>query len=332
MRESTLTLLVFGAGLLGLLHQRSFAHEVRPGYLEINETFPGTYDVLWKVPRTADMQLNISPVLPESFKRAALTQRIVSDAVISHWTATSSVPLARQTIRIDGLERTFTDVLVRAVWLDGRKLTTRLTPSAPSFVVPAVPSVWQVAWTYLIIGIEHIIFGLDHLLFVLALLLIVDGHWKLLKTITAFTFAHSITLAIATFGWLDIPGPPVEAVIALSIVFVAAEILRKVDGQDSLTERQPWIVAFTFGLLHGFGFAGALSEVGLPAGDIPMALLTFNIGVELGQLAFVAVVLLAWQLLRDIPIKWPGWTIKVLPYSIGTVAAFWTLQRISGFF
>lgn len=331
-RERILSVLAVVIALLGLNQASTFAHEVRPGYLEINEVSPGSFDVLWKVPRTADMKLNITPLLPESFQQATPTQQIISDAVVERWKATSDSPLAGQAIRIEGLERTFTDVLVRLGWADGRKHTVRLTASSPSFVVPAEPSIWSVAWTYLVIGVEHILFGIDHLLFVLALLLIVDGHWKLLKTITAFTVAHSITLAIATFGWMHVPGPPVEAIIALSIVFVSAEILKKGRGEPSLTERQPWIVAFGFGLLHGFGFAGALSEVGLPAGDIPMALLTFNLGVELGQLIFVFACFLIWQLVRDIPIKWPDWTVKVLPYAIGTVAAFWTIERIIGFY
>lgn len=323
--------LVVLIGLLACNGLKSFAHESRPAYLEINEVSNQSYDVLWKLPRRADKRLNLSPVLPNAFERTVPSRQLVREAFIERWSFSGDVPLSGQMIRIDGLERTFTDVLVRIKWLDGRESTTRLTPHSPSFVVPITPSKWQVSWTYLIIGVEHIILGLDHLLFVLSLALIVEGQWKLVKTITAFTLAHSITLAIATLGWLHVPGPPVEAIIALSIVFVATEILKKGNGEPSLTERRPWIVALTFGLLHGFGFAGALAEVGLPVGDIPMALMTFNIGVELGQLLFLSAVLSAGQLLRAIPIKWPAFTPKVVPYAVGTLAAYWTIDRIIGF-
>jgi len=315
-----------------LASSASHAHEVRPGYLEITERQTGEYDVYWKVPRSAGMKLNISPVFPEHFEAiAAVSQQIVGDAFIERWSIRSDKSLAGQTIGIAGLDKTMTDVLARVAFLDGGMTTVRLTATSSSYKIPVVPSMWSVAGTYLVLGVEHILFGIDHLLFVLALLLIVDGSWKLIQTITAFTIAHSITLALATVGWVHIPGPPVEAIIALSIVFVAVETLKKQQGVVGLTQRQPWIVAFSFGLLHGFGFAGALSEVGLPAGDIPIALLMFNLGVEIGQLAFVVAFLLAWQLLKLVPIRWPAWSPKLLPYCIGSTAAFWVIDRIAGF-
>ena len=194
----------------------------------------------------------------------------------------------------------FTDVLVRLERMDGTTQTLRVTPAAPSFVIEAQPGRWQVAKTYLLLGIEHILLGVDHLLFVLALVILVDGTRRLFWTITAFTAAHSITLAAATLGWVHVPSPPVEASIALSIVFLASEIMHRRAGRPGLTYRQPWIVAFLFGLLHGLGFAGALSEVGLPANAIPFALLFFNVGVEIGQLLFIAAVLAAMAALRRV--------------------------------
>jgi hydrogenase/urease accessory protein HupE len=188
-----------------------------------------------------------------------------------------------------------------------------------------------VAGDYTVLGIDHILSGYDHLTFVLALLLLVNGWRRLLLTVTSFTLAHSITLAAATLGLFWLPGPPIEATIALSILFLASELIKVNRGHTSLTVRYPWIVAFVFGLLHGFGFAGALSEVGLPQSEIPVALLTFNVGVELGQLMFIAVILLCIEFLRRIRSDWPAWTRQLPAYGIGSMAAFWLIERLSGF-
>jgi hydrogenase/urease accessory protein HupE len=194
---------------------------------------------------------------------------------------------------------------------------------------------WSVAGTYLRLGMAHIWGGIDHLLFVLALLLLVRGWRRVVATVTAFTVAHSITLAAATLGFVHVPQKPVEAAIALSILFVAAEIIRRKQGRPGLTEKAPWVVAFTFGLLHGFGFASALSEVGLPQNSIPVALLFFNLGVELGQLLFIAflygVVAGVRQVARRVALSQPAWVWRVPPYAIGGVAAFWLIQRIATF-
>lgn len=318
--------------VIAVLPSQAGGHEVRPGYLQITETEPDEFDILWKVPQQAGKRLRIEPALPSTLKPVTpVMQQLTGEALLQRWTARSDGPLAGETIRIDGLEQTMTDALIRIQWLDGSVIVTRLTPTSTAYSIPTSPALGEVAWTYFVLGVEHILFGIDHLLFVLALLLIVDGSWKLIKTVTAFTIAHSITLALATLGLVHVPGPPVEAIIALSIVFVASEILKKQRGVAGLTERQPWIVAFSFGLLHGFGFAGALSEVGLPSGDIPMALLTFNVGVEVGQLIFVFAFLGVWRLVRFLPATWPSWTAKALPYTIGSVAAFWVIQRVAGF-
>ena len=226
-----------------------------------------------------------------------------------------------------------TDVLVRLERADGTTQVTRLTPSAPSFVVEAAPGARAVARTYALLGVERILSGIDHLLFVLALIIITRGSWRLFKTVTAFTAAHSITLSLAALGFVHVPPAPVEAVVALSIVFVAAEIVHGRQGRPGLTERAPWVIAFTFGLLHGFGFAGALSQIGLPPHDIPLALLSFNVGVEVGQLLFVAlvfaVVAIARRIARRAAFPRPEWAWRVAPYAIGGLSAFWLIQRVA---
>src|SRR5436190_8843380 len=236
---------------------------------------------------------------------------------------------------IAGLTATVTDVLVRLERLDGSTQVTRLTPAAPSFIVEAAPRAMQVAATYLKLGVEHILLGIDHLLFVLALLILVKGARRLIETVTALTIAHSLTLAGATLGFVNVPGPPIEAAIALSIVFVASEIIHSRQGKAGLTERFPWVVAFSFGLLHGFGFASALSEIGLPQSAIPVALLFFNVGVELGQLFFIAsvfvVIALARRGMRRSGVSQPAWAWRVPPYAIGSIAMFWVIQRIAAF-
>ncbi|MGI9518317.1 MAG: HupE/UreJ family protein [Pirellulaceae bacterium] len=313
------------------------AHEMRPGYLEITETEPGTFDVLWKVPaRGSNERLSLNVRFADDVRiNGAPISLFVADAHVQQMQIKHDGGLTGTTILIEGLDNTYTDVLLRLQRLDGSEITQRLTADRPSYVVQANPGPWQVAWTYFVLGVEHILLGIDHLLFVLALLLIVNDWWKLVKTITAFTIAHSITLVLATLGYVNVPGPPVEAIIALSIVFVAAEIVRGQHGKPGLTERWPWVVAFTFGLLHGLGFAGALSEVGLPQTSIPMALLTFNLGVEAGQLLFVAAMLAMYLgarwVLSQFQTEFPTWIVNVPAYAIGGIAAFWMVERVAGF-
>jgi hydrogenase/urease accessory protein HupE len=249
--------------------------------------------------------------------------------------------LRGQTLRIRGLEGTMTDALARIEFADGTSWTQRLTPREPAAAIPVRESAFTVAAVYLKLGVEHILLGIDHLLFVLALMIIARGRWQLVKTVTAFTVAHSITLAAATLGFVHVPQRPVEALIALSIAFVATEIVRGGDGRAGVAARAPWIVAFAFGLLHGFGFAGALSEVGLPQGHIPLALLFFNLGVETGQLVFIAAVLAGLALLRRVVATRPDtgtsgaplprWAPLVPAYLIGTTGMFWVIQRVAAF-
>jgi hydrogenase/urease accessory protein HupE len=343
---------------------RLSAHEVRPAYLELTERAPGEFDVLWKVPAmggtplageeipheqplladasgtaktmpcgcpiptAAQLSRGVAPIHPSMPKDAVIVavprvERIFG-AEIKRWTIEVPRGLDGWEVAVHGLPSMMIDVLVRVAFEDGRVVSHLLRPDAPSFVFQ-VSDVGPASGGYFILGVKHILFGIDHLLFVLALVLIVRGAGMLVKTITAFTLAHSITLGLATLGYTSVPSAPVEAVIALSIVFVASEILRSQRGARGLTERAPWLVAGAFGLLHGFGFAGALSEVGLPAKDIPLALLWFNIGVEAGQLAFVSVTLGVIVLLRRIHL--PNWAPILPPYAIGSIAMFWVIER-----
>jgi hydrogenase/urease accessory protein HupE len=310
------------------------AHEVRPAYLELRQTSDERYEVLWKVPaRGEGLRLGIDVELPAACTDAAPRRRELAAASVSErWTTSCPQGLAGRSIAVPGLAATLTDALVRVVRLDGSTQIERLVPAAPAFTVAATPSRWQVAATYTGLGVEHILLGVDHLLFVGALLLLVRGRRRLVATVTAFTVAHSLTLAAATLGWLRVPGPPVEAAIALSIVFVAAEIVRTRQDEPSLAARRPWIVAFGFGLLHGLGFAGALAEVGLPERAIPTALLFFNLGVELGQLAFIGAALALAAAARRLPLPpaapWARWAP---PYAIGGIAAFWLFERLAAF-
>ena len=250
-------------------------------------------------------------------------------AFIEHGRINCELSLEGEAIAIDGLDATLTDALVRIESADGSVRNALLTPSSPSFIVPVQPGPLMVLRAYVGLGIEHILFGIDHLLFVLCLLLLVRGIRKLLATVTAFTLAHSITLAAATLGFIRVPAAPVEATIALSIVFLASELVRGAAGRGTVTRSDPWLIAFSFGLLHGLGFAGALAEVGLPQGEIPLALFSFNVGVELGQLAFVAAVLSLALLIRAVSLRLPAWAPNAAGYAIGSVAMFWVFARLA---
>ena len=313
------------------------AHDIRPAYLELKETAPGQFSVLWRTPVMAGMRLPVVLKLSDEVRnlKDPVVQELTDSLVERRWIQVGPHGLAGKRIEFPGLQLTITDVLVRFEMLDGRKGATIVRPSQPWFESDAAPSKLRVAGAYLRLGIEHIWSGIDHLLFILALMILVRGTRRLVATVTAFTVAHSITLAAATLGFVHVQQKPVEACIALSIVFVASEIVHARQGWQGWTERWPWIVAFTFGLLHGFGFAGALNAVGLPQTAIPVALLFFNVGVEIGQLLFIAAILsimaLARWLSKRAAIPQPAWAWRVAPYSIGGVAAFWMVQRIAAF-
>jgi hydrogenase/urease accessory protein HupE len=310
----------------------SLAHEVRPAYLELRENQPGEFGVLFKTPMRGELRLALTPEFTgRTESLTPIVTQLTGDAAVQTWRLRAIDPLRGQMVGIAGLDGTMTDALVRIEFADGTAWSERLAPRQPAASVPHRQSGWLVAGVYFKLGVEHILTGTDHLLFVLALLIIVRGMWPLVKTVTAFTVAHSITLALATLGFVDIPSKPVEAVIALSIAVVAAEIVYAYRGRQGFVQRAPWIVAFAFGLLHGLGFAGALREVGLPSEHIPAALLFFNVGVEAGQLLFVAAVLTIVWVFRSQLTALPRWTRLLPPYAIGSVAMFWAVQRVAVF-
>ena len=308
------------------------AHEVRPAYLDIRETEPDVFVVVWKVPALGDRRLSLYARLPETCRAKNGPTRSIDGGVYSEvWTAACDGGLKGHEITIDGLRSTLTDALIHIAYRDGTTEIARLKPDMPTAVVKGAQTSFEVAQTYFRLGVDHILSGIDHLLFVLALMLLIHNRWMLLKTITAFTIAHSITLAGAALGYFSLPQQPVEATIALSIVFVASELTKIKPAERRLSESYPWIVAFAFGLLHGFGFAGALKEIGLPQVDVPLALLTFNLGVEAGQMLFVAAVLIAFRIVTTLI------TMPVVPartaaaYLIGTMAAGWLITRVVSF-
>jgi hypothetical protein len=323
--------LTFGVVLLMLAAaQTVYAHEVRPGYLELRQIDAGIYAVLWKVPAVGEMRLSIHPRFPENCQPVGeVTSYRGGDSYAEHLSIACPGGLNGRTIAIEGLAATMTDVLVRIEFADGTTWTQRLKPSVPAAVIPKTASRLETAGVYLKLGVEHILSGVDHLMFVLALIILTRGGWKLVKTVTAFTLSHSVTLTAATLGFVHVPQRPVEAVIALSIVFVATEIVKVRRDIKSIAASAPWMVAFSFGLIHGLGFAGGLSDAGLPVLHIPTALLFFSLGVESGHFLFIGVVLSLIALARRANLPAPQWAELVPPYAIGAVAMFWVLQRIT---
>ncbi|EJZ18494.1 HupE/UreJ family protein (plasmid) [Rhizobium sp. Pop5] len=307
------------------------AHEIRPAYLQIDQMAANRYKVVWRTPILSGMRLPIVLRFPDSVRNVTEpAQRDLPDSLVqTRVVETDGAGLAGKRVEFVGLQATITDVLVRVHLLDGTVETTMIHPSQPWIDFAATRSPLAAARVYFVSGFQHILLGIDHLLFVFGLLFIVRSRWMLVKTITAFTVAHSITLAVATLGKVAVPALPLNAMIALSILFLGPEIVRVWGGQTSFTIRHPWIVSFAFGLLHGFGFASGLTALGLPQGDIPFALLMFNLGVEAGQLAFVGLILLLIAALKSIEIRLPR-SLELLPaYVVGILGAYWTIDRIA---
>ena len=319
--------------LLAGFFTQAFAHELQPSSFEVRQLTQDRFEVIWRAPIYYKKPHPAKLQLPEQWQTVGepTVKHLPDSALHRRVVSVPSGDITGGVIRFIGLQATITDVFARFTWLDGAETTAIARPSKPWIDIVGKRSGWQVAGDYTVLGVDHILSGFDHLTFVLALLLIVSGAKRLLITVTSFTVAHSITLAVATLGVMWVPGPPVEAVIALSILFLASELLKVNRGLPSLTAQYPWVVAFVFGLLHGFGFAGALSDVGLPAGEVPLALLMFNVGVELGQLLFIAAVLLVMTALNKVHIKWPSWAQQLPAYGIGSIAAFWFIERLAGF-
>lgn len=313
----------------------ALAHALDPGFLDLRAMGQERWRVTWRVPDVNGAPMPIEVLLPASCtERPQIAPTFDGRAWVRAWVVSCPEGIAHGVIRIEGLESTRTDVLVRYESGPGRAHVHRLSGSTPAFTVPADSGITEVLTSYTGLGVSHILEGVDHLLFVFALLVLVPERRRLIGAITAFTIAHSITLATASLGLIHVPQLPVEAVIALSIVFLAYELALPANRRDPLTLRSPWVVSFAFGLIHGLGFAGALREIGLPEGDIPLALFSFNLGVEIGQLLFIAAVLLVGVTIRRL---YPqvgqhaGILTKTAGYAIGSIAAFWMIERIAAF-
>ena len=314
------------------------ADDLRPGYLEIRETNAPTkgaaaghnYAVNWKAPIKPGLASGVTPTFPGDCDATAPQRIVDADALLARWSIDCQKPLAGREIRLSGIENISADALLRYQSASGITQTVRITPANPATRIAEKPDRWQVARTYFVTGVEHILMGYDHLLFVLCLVLLLSGAWRVAATVTAFTVAHSLTLIATTLDLIRVPGPPVEAIIALSIVFLAVEIVKRKPGEPRLSERIPWVVAFLFGLLHGFGFAGALAEIGLPQGEVPMALLTFNLGVEAGQLVIVGVAMAVLAIIRRAGDAIFRGVQSVSAYGIGAIAAMWLIERVFG--
>lgn len=317
-----LALLLFAAVI-----PSAHADELKPGYLELTESAPGAWRMIWKGPFRSGLASRTAPAIPEGCRAGEPRTERAEDSLKAVWSLTCNGPLAGKEIRINGLDTVIADALVRVAPLGMPVQTARLTPDATAFTVASRASRWDVAKTYLVIGVEHIVFGFDHLFFVLCLVLLLRGRALIIKAVTAFTLSHSITLVGTTLGFLGLPQRPVESVIALSIVFLAVEIVKAKPDTLRLSQRLPWLVALLFGLLHGFGFAGALKEIGLPQGEVPMALLTFNLGVELGQVAIVLLALAVLHLVRRYQPLVERPLILSTTYAMGIAASYWFVER-----
>jgi len=317
--------------LLILRNSAAIAHEARPCYLEVTETSRGQYAVLWRTPVLAGMHLPVKLQLPDDVRdlKDPTVEELTDSFIERRWITSGVNGLAGQRIAFPGLQVTITDVLVRIKLLDDRSWSVIVHPSQPYIEIAAPQNHLAVMAGYIVHGIRHISLGADHLLFLLGLLLIVRERWMLVKTVTAFTIAHSVTLALATLGLASLPVAPLNAAIALSILFLGPEIVRMWRRESSFTIRHPWVVAFAFGLLHGFGFASALTSAGLPRAELALALLGFNVGVEIGQLGFVVLVLLLERAFRILEIHWPRWAAALPGYTVGSLGAFWTIDRVA---
>jgi hydrogenase/urease accessory protein HupE len=307
------------------------AHEIRPAYLEITENADHRFDVLWKQPSAGTQLLRLVPQVSNGLLDGKPTEESVANSFLVRRWRNIDVPrdsFDGATIRIDGLEYTITDALISISFANGQDIQEILRPRSPELKVHLMGTGKVPVPAYLLLGIEHILTGFDHLSFVLGLLLLVRSRLTLIKTITAFTVAHSLTLAAAALGLVHVNPSVIEALVAFSIVFVALELVRAYRGEYGLTAQYPWLIAFTFGLLHGFAFAGSLAQIGLPEHSIPLSLLLFNVGVEFGQLLFVGAVLLIIALLKRLPRRLPQWSTWIPPYAIGGLASFWVIQRL----
>ena len=306
------------------------ADELRPGYLELTQQDAQHWKLVWKAPVLGGLATHARPLVPPQCRQSVPVARLEGAALVAQSVLTCRKDLAGSAVGLAGMDAAFTDALVRIAPLGRPVQAARLTPGHALVVVASVPDRWDVARSYFVLGVEHILTGYDHLLFVVALVLLLGRLGVVLRAATAFTVAHSLTLVGTTLGVIGLAQVPVEALIALSIVILAVEVVKQHPAKPRLSERIPWVVAFGFGLIHGFGFAGALREIGLPEGDVPTALLTFNLGVEAGQLLIIALTLAVLAPVRRLaqpalrPVK------LAASYAIGITASFWFIQRLFG--
>ncbi|TNF97834.1 MAG: HupE/UreJ family protein [Gammaproteobacteria bacterium] len=331
--------LLYGLLLMLLIWSNAVsAHELRAGFLFLNEVREGQYSVLWKIPISDKDNSDVVPVFPDDCRAITPVTHEKEAAVLNRrYVIRCNLSLTNRNITIQSLKEAMLDVMVRVKYQNGSSESGRLTGERNQYKPSGAERLFDIAKSYMQLGIKHILLGFDHLLFVLSLLLFVEGFWRLLKTITAFTVAHSITLAAATLGYVVLPSGPIEIIIALSIVFMASEIARKhMRGhyETDLTERFPWFMVFMFGLVHGFGFAGALSESGLPDYALVPALLFFNIGIELGQIFFISgVILLNIAILNRVKMHTSLTSGRlVTAYGIGGISSFWLIEQVANSF
>jgi hydrogenase/urease accessory protein HupE len=304
------------------------AHPLAPALLELRELGEGRVAVTWKTSRYRATGSDVAPQLPDACVGVAAPQTSGdADSLTSTWEVRCAGGLVGARLGVTGLGAAGIDALIRVTLADGRVVRGVVRAAAPEFIVPAREARLAIARAYVAIGIEHILTGFDHLLFVAGLMLLVRGRRLLIETITAFTVGHSITLSLAALDLLRVPTRPVELLIAASVFVLAVELTRPADAPPSLLRRRPWLLALAFGLLHGLGFAGALRDVGLPSGDVPLALLSFNLGIEIGQLAVIAALLAGAAALARLPLRWPAWAPLAPVYVIGSLAAYWCLER-----
>jgi hydrogenase/urease accessory protein HupE len=310
--------------LVWLCAGAALAHEVRPAFLSLTETAPAEFSVLWKQPVMESKRLRIRPGFPETCTQT--TPKLTRNGgTVNERSRLTSCLLTEGEITLTGLERTLTDVFVQINYLNGEARTALIKPAAPRMALGGKAQ--SPARHYLRIGIDHILKGWDHLLFVIGLTLLVARR-QILGVATAFTLAHSITLALAAFGLLNVPARPVEILIAASIVLLGVEIIRKQRGQKSLAAQRPYLISFTIGLLHGCGFASALAEIGLPKGTELLALLLFNLGVELGQFAVIGAAVVALYFIAKAGKDTLRKTETLATYALASTAMFWVIQRL----
>ena len=306
------------------------ADELRPGYLELTQQDAQHWRMVWKAPVLGGLATHARPLVPPQCRQSVPVARLEGAALVAESKLTCTKDLAGTAVGLAGMDAVFTDALVRIAPLGGPVQAARLTPGHATVTVASVPQRWDVARSYFVLGVEHILTGYDHLLFVVALVLLLGQLGVVVRAATAFTVAHSLTLVGTTLGVIGLAQAPVEALIALSIEFLAVEVVKQVPAKPRLSERIPWVVAFGFGLIHGFGFAGALREIGLPEGDVPTALLAFNLGVEAGQLLIIALCLAALFAVRRLAVFALRPVKLAASYAIGITASFWFIQRLVG--